>query len=98
MNMEIAQVIWLIICGVVIIAGFWLGSYYLSEWKDACIDYAKYTAKAQMNKDSKDQWKQSFADEIAKNLVQKQICLPVWSVSFILVVVFLGIVAFTLFK
>ena len=96
--MEIAQIIWLIICGVVIIAGFCLGSYYLSEWKDACIEYAKYTAKAQMNKDSKDSFKQLYADEIAKNLVQKQICLPVWSVSFILVIVFLGIVAFTLFK
>jgi hypothetical protein len=96
--MEIAQVIWLIICGVVIIAGFWLGSYYLSEWKDACIEYAKYTAKAQMNANSKDVSKQYYADEIAKNLVQKQICLPVWSVSFILVIVFLGIVAFTLFK
>jgi len=96
--MEIAQIIWLIICGIVIIIGFWVGTYYLSEWKDACIGYAKYIAKAQMNKDSKDSFKQSYADEIAKNLVQKQICLPVWSVSFILVIVFLCIVAFTLFK
>ena len=96
--MEIAQIIWLIICGVVIIAGFSLGSYYLSEWKDACVGYAKYTAKAQMYSNSKDVSKQSYADEIAENLVQKQICLPVWSVSFILVFVFLGIVAYTLFK
>ena len=100
MNIEIAQVIWLIICGMVIIAGFWLGSYYLSEWKDACIEYAKYTAKAQMRKDNnnKNNDDTSYADYIAESLVQKQICLPVWSVSFILVIVFLGIVAFTLFK
>ena len=96
--MEIAQIIWLVICGVVIIAGFWLGSYYLSEWKDACIDYAKYIAKAQMSANDKNNYKPTYADEIAKNLVQKQICFPVWIVSFILVFVFLGIVAYTLFK
>jgi len=100
MNMEMAQIIWLIICGVVIIAGFWLGSYYLSEWKDACIDYAKYTAKSAVNlkKKNDDNLVDTYESEIAKNLVQKQICLPIWSTSFILVVVFLGIVAFTLFK
>lgn len=96
--MEIAQVIWLVICGVVIIAGFWLGSYYLSEWKDACVGYAKYTARAQMYSNSKDVSKQSYADEIAENLVQKQICFPVWAVSFVLVLIFLVIVAWTLFK
>ena len=96
--MEIAQIIWLIICGVVIIAGFCLGSSYLNKWKDACIDYAKYTTKAQMSTNDKTTYKQTYADEIAKNLVQKQICFPVWLVSFILVFVFLGIVALTLFK
>ena len=96
--MEIAQIIWLIICGVVIIAGFCLGSSYLNKWKDACVGYVKYTAKAQMYSNSKDVSKQSYADEIAENLVQKQICFPVWTVSFVLVFVFLGIVAWTLFK
>ena len=90
--MEIAQIIWLIICGVVIIAGFWLGSYYLSEWKEACVDYAKYNASSKKSND--DYYKPS----IAENLVKKQICFPIWIVSFILVFVFLGIVAWTLFK
>jgi hypothetical protein len=98
--MEIAQIIWLVICGVVIIAGFWLGSYYLSEWKDACVDYAKYKAKSEVNlkKKSDDKWIDTYESEIAESLVQKQICFPVWSVSFTLVIVFLGIVAWTLFK
>ena len=98
--MEIAQIIWLVICGVVIIAGFWLGSYYLSEWKEACIDYAKYRAKSEVNLRNKDddKWVDTYESEIAKNLVKKQICLPVWAVSFILVLIFLVIVAWTLFK
>jgi len=98
--MEIAQIIWLVICGVVIIAGFWLGSYYLSEWKDACVDYAKFSAKSTVNLKRKndDKWVDTFESEIAENLVKKQICLPVWSVSFILVLIFLIIVAYTLFK
>ena len=107
--MEIAQIIWLVICGVVIIAGFSLGSYYLSEWKEACINYAKYSilciyakysTKSEVNLKKKDDNKyiDTYESEIAENLVQKQICLPVWSVSFILVFVFLGIVAWTLFK
>ena len=98
--MDIAQIIWLIICGVVIIAGFSLGSYYLSEWKEACVDYAKYSAKSAVNLKKKDDNKyiDTYESEIAENLVKKQICLPVWSVSFILVIIFLGIVAYTLFK
>lgn len=94
--MEIAQIVWLVTCGIVIIAGFSLGSYYLSEWKDACINYAKYTAKARNSNETKSGVK--YESEIAENLVQKQICFPVWSISFLLVFVFLGIVAFTLFK
>ena len=98
--MEIAQIIWLVICGVVIIAGFCLGSYYLSEWKDACVNYAKYKAKSEVNlkKKSDDKWIDTYESDIAENLVQKQICLPVWTVSFILVLIFLVIVAWTLFK
>lgn len=98
--MEIAQIIWLVICGIVIIAGFSLGSYYLSEWKEACINYAKYSTKSEVNLKKKDDNKyiDTYESEIAENLVQKQICLPVWSVSFILVFVFLAIVAWTLFK
>ena len=98
--MEIAQFIWLVICGIVIIAGFWLGSYYLSEWKDACVNYAKYKAKSEVNLKKKpdDRWVDTYESEIAENLVQKQICYPVWTVSFILVLVFLVIVAWTLFK
>jgi hypothetical protein len=98
--MEISQIIWLIICGVVIIAGFWLGSYYLSEWKEACVEYAKYKAKSEVNLKRKieDKWIDTYESEIAENLVQKQICLPVWTVSFTLVLIFLVIVACTLFK
>ena len=98
--MEIAQIIWLVICGVVIIAGFWLGSYYLSEWKEACVDYAKYSAKSKINlqKKNDDKWVDTYESEIAENLVKKQICFPVWTVSFILVLIFLAIVAWTLFK
>lgn len=98
--MEIAQVIWLVICGAVIIAGFSLGSYYLSEWKEACVDYAKYTAKSEVNlkKKSDNKYIDTYESEIAENLVKKQICLPVWTVSFVSVIVFLGIVAWTLFK
>jgi len=95
--MEIAQIIWLVICGVVIIAGFWLGSYYLGEWKDACIDYARYAAKTQMCSNNKNVISNSYADALAENLVKKQICLPVWIVSFVLVLIFLVIVAVTLF-
>lgn len=97
--MEIAQIIWLVICGVVIIAGFWLGSYYLSEWKEACVDYAKYSAKSELNlkKKNEDRWT-DYTSEIAENLTKKQICLPVWIVSFALVLIFLVIVALTLFK
>ena len=98
--MEIAQIIWLVICGVVIIAGFWLGSYYLSEWKDACVKYAKYKAKSEVNLKKKpdDKLVDTYESEIAENLVQKQICFPVWTVSFTFVFIFLGIVAYTLFK
>lgn len=98
--MEIAQIIWLVICGVVIIAGFWLGSYYLSEWKEACVDYAKYSAKSEVNlkKKNDDKWNDTFGSEIAQNLVKKQICLPIWIVSFGFVLIFLVIVALTLFK
>ena len=98
--MEIAQIIWLIICGVVIIAGFWLGSYYLSEWKEACVYYAKYSTKSEVNlkKKNDDKRVDTYESEIAENLVKKQICLPIWTVSFILVLIFLVIVAWTLFK
>jgi len=98
--MEIAQVIWLVICGVVIIAGFFLGSYYLNEWKDACVEYAKYSAKSAVNlkKKNANNWVDTFESEIAENLVKKQICLPVWAVSFVIVLIFLVIVAWTLFK
>ena len=98
--MEIAQIIWLAICGVVVIAGFSLGSYYLSEWKDACVNYAKYKAKSEINLKKKpdDEWVDTYESEIAQNLVNKQICLPVWTVSFIFVLIFLAIVAWTLFK
>lgn len=100
--MEIAQIIWLIICSVVIIAGFCLGSYYLSEWKEAYVDYAKYRAKSEINLKKKNEGKwtdiNTYASEIAENLVKKQICLPVWTISFILVLIFLVIVALTLFK
>lgn len=98
--MEIAQIIWLVICGVVIIAGFCLGSYYLSEWKEACIDYAKYSTRSEVNlkKYKDDKFLGTYESEIAENFVKKQICLPVWTVSFILVLIFLAIVAWTLFK
>ena len=98
--MEIAQIIWLVICGVVIIAGFCLGSYYLGEWKEACVEYAKYSAKSEVNlkKKNDDKWVDTYESEIAENLVKKQICLPIWTVSFVLVLIFLVIVAWTLFR
>ena len=96
--MEIAQIIWLVICGVVIIAGFWLGSYYLSEWKEACVDYAKYSVKSNLKKKTDEKWVDTYESEIAENLVKRQICLPVWITSFVFVLIFLVIVAVTLFK
>lgn len=96
--MEIAQIIWLVICGVVIIAGFWLGSYYLSEWKEACVDYAKYSVKLNLKKKTDEKWVDTYESEIAENFVKRQICLPVWITSFVFVLIFLVIVAVTLFK
>ena len=92
--MEIAQIIWLIICGIVIIAGFSLGSYYLGEWKEACVNYARYAAKFKKGDRSSDNY---YESDIAENLVKKQICFPIWTVSFVSVIIFLGIVAWTLF-
>jgi hypothetical protein len=98
--MESAQVIWLLICGAVIIAGFYLGSHYLDDWKEACINYAKYSTKSQANleKYKGEKYIDTYVSEIAENLAKKQICFPIWTISFTLVFIFLGIVAWTLFK
>lgn len=87
--MEISLIVWLIICGVVIVMGFGLGINYLSEWKEGLIESARIDA--QKNND-----KSYNAGELAKYKVQAKISLPVWLISFILAFVFLAIVAYTL--
>lgn len=84
--METGLLIWLIVCGVVVIASFSVGANYLGDWKDAVGDEAYYSGKEASN----------YADSLRKAVAQKAICLPVWIVSFIITFMFIGLIMWKL--
>lgn len=76
--MKLGLTIWLVVFGVILIASFWLGSYYLSEWKEGVIEEAYYGVK----KDNGEKMDYSAMQNYAKYVAQKKISLPIFLISY----------------
>lgn len=84
--MSTAFIMWLVIFGALLIASFWMGSIYLSEWKNEYKSLVKATVKFGNSKEVPDY----EASEIASHKVGAKINLLVWIVSFFFTFLSLG--------
>lgn len=68
--------IWLVVFGAILIASFWIGTYFLLEWKEGVMDEAYYGC----DKD-KDDW--SNKKSYAKAVAQAKISRPIVIISYV---------------
>lgn len=85
--MKLELIIWLCVCGIILITTLWLGIHYLDEWKEGLMRVAKFEA------DPSDSY---YKKEAPEAIVQAKISLPIWIVSFIISFAFLIIIAIVL--
>lgn len=85
--MKLELIIWLCVCGIILITTSWLGIYYLNEWKEGLIGVARFEA------DPNDSY---YKKEAPGAKVQVKISLPIWIISFIISFAFLIIIAMVL--
>ena len=70
--MSTGLTIWLVVFGVILIASFWIGTYFLLEWKEGVMNEAYYGC----DKEGKD-WnsRQSYAKAVAQSKISRPIAL-----------------------
>jgi len=85
--MKLELIIWLCVCGIILITTLWLGIHYLDEWKEGLIKVAKYEV------DPSDSY---YKKDAPGAKVQVKISLPIWIISFIISFAFLIIIAMVL--
>lgn len=84
--MSTAFIMWLVIFGALLIASFWMGAYYLSEWKS---DF-KHLVEATVKLEKATEISSREASELAGYKIGAKINLLVWIVSFFFTFLSLG--------
>ena len=84
--MSTAFIMWLVIFGALLIASFWMGAYYLSEWKSEFKSLVETSVR--LEKSSEVSVRE--ASDLAGHKVGAKINLLVWIVSFFFTFLSLG--------